>query len=299
MNKFFTALSLSALLTLAIGCADTTPQATVPDTRITYSNLAEDEVQQELAAVMTEAGISEARQAVFFDHVNQFNGAVSPEALTQGFETRDFLTPKYDPYDLQEEWEAAYPLFLGYNCRITAYGLFGDFVNIPADAPVQADTVLLDLSALEVDPSAFPRDLRGFSVLFSSVPTTATKDVATHVTALQENWAERGITFRENDKASLITVLFHAAEEENNSLFIGHTGILFPQSDGSLLFVEKLAFQQPYQYTRFPDRTALSDYMMLKYDTDVGQPTAPPFIMENDQLMEGYRPTPAVESAAS
>lgn len=41
---------------------------------------------------------------------------------------------------------------------------------------------------------------------------------------------------------------------------------------------------------RFAGRTALSDYLMRKYDTSWGQDTASPFIMENDKLMDGWRP---------
>lgn len=39
---------------------------------------------------------------------------------------------------------------------------------------------------------------------------------------------------------------------------------------------------------RFAGRTALSDYLMRKYDTSWGQNTASPFIMENDKLMDGW-----------
>ena len=45
-----------------------------------------------------------------------------------------------------------------------------------------------------------------------------------------------------------------------------------------------------YRLLRFADRTALSDYLMGKYDTSWGQDTASPFIMENDKLMDGWRP---------
>ena len=54
----------------------------------------------------------------------------------------------------------------------------------------------------------------------------------------------------------------------------------------------KDAFQEPYRMLRFADRTALSDYLMGKYDTSWGQDTASPFIMENDKLMDGWRPNP-------
>ena len=36
----------------------------------------------------------------------------------------------------------------------------------------------------------------------------------------------------------------------------------------------------------------ISDYLMEKYDTAWGQDTTHSFIMENDELMDGYRPNP-------
>lgn len=79
--------------------------------------------------------------------------------------------------------------------------------------------------------------------------------------------------------------------EDENELFIGHAGVLFHIGD-EMYFVEKIAFQEPYQVTKIPSRQALSDYLMTKYDVATDQPTASPFIMENNQLLEGYRPNP-------
>ena len=39
-------------------------------------------------------------------------------------------------------------------------------------------------------------------------------------------------------------------------------------------------------------KTEITDYLMEKYDTAWGQDTTRPFIMENDELMDGYRPNP-------
>ena len=68
-------------------------------------------------------------------------------------------------------------------------------------------------------------------------------------------------------------------------LFIGHVGVLLTADDGTLYFVEKVAFQEPYRLLHFADRTELSDYLMGKYDVSWGQNTAQPFIMENGELM--------------
>ena len=86
--------------------------------------------------------------------------------------------------------------------------------------------------------------------------------------------------------------------EEESLLFVGHVGVLLTAEDGTLHFVEKVAFQEPYRMLRFADRTALSDYLMGKYDTSWGQDMASPFIMENDEFMDGWRPTPDRKSSA-
>ena len=75
-------------------------------------------------------------------------------------------------------------------------------------------------------------------------------------------------------------------------LFVGHVGVLLTAEDGTLYFVEKVAFQEPYRLLRFADRTALSDYLMGKYDASWGQSTAHPFIMENGKLMNRRRTNP-------
>ena len=134
-----------------------------------------------------------------------------------------------------------------------------------------------------------------FFALFTEVPTTNTKDINTHLQAMQRAWKERGITFRykgDPTKASLISAVFHSQiTPEENMLFVGHVGVLVPY-EGKLLFIEKLAFQEPYQAIIFANRTELSDYLMNRYDVEWEQPNAIPFIMENDSLMDGYRPNP-------
>jgi len=124
-------------------------------------------------------------------------------------------------------------------------------------------------------------------------------EIERHVQTVQEEWASRGVAFRENERIRLITVFFHdKPTEEESLLFVGHVGVLLTAEDGTLYFVEKVAFQEPYRMLRFADRTALSDYLMGKYDTSWGQDTASPFIMENDRLMDGWRPNPDSRSSA-
>ena len=224
------------------------------------------------------------------------------EWLTDGFEEAELLYTKYDPYAMQDEWTAKNGTFPGYNCRITAMNLFGDFLSVSADSQINAgeDVLFVDEETLKTDPDALGgSSLADFRALYSSMKAEDTTEIKRHVQTVQEEWASRGVTFRENERIRLTTVFFHdKPTEEESLLFVGHVGVLLTAEDGTLYFVEKVAFQEPYRMLRFADRTALSDYLMGKYDTSWGQDTASPFIMENDELMDGWRPNPDSRSSA-
>lgn len=259
---------------------------------IRFSNLKSQDAIDKVIEIMTSADISLERQKVFLTHIDQFNSIINSNTkLASNFENYNPNAAKYDPYELQDQWNTASPDFMGYNCRITAFGLFRDFLSIDTSSEIRDDIIMMDLVALEEDPSVLvgKNDKKAFSVFYSTVPTTLTKDTHTHVENLQKDWKNRGIAFLPNERASLISVVMHDSfSEDDNYLFIGHIGVLF-DFENKLYFVEKMAFQEPYQVTEFTTRSQLSDYLMAKYDVSYGQPTASPFIMENDMLMEGYR----------
>ena len=230
---------------------------------------------------------------------NQTAGAKA-NLVPEGFVTIDSLLPKYDEVAIQTDWTAKYPAFQGYNCRLTSFTLLRDLIAFPDKkfASKGEDEVLfIDRESLRNAPKKLftPAEENDFFALFTEVPTTNTKDINTHLQAMQRAWKERGISFRykgDPTKASLISAVFHSQiTPEENMLFVGHVGVLVPY-EGKLLFIEKLAFQEPYQAIIFANRTELSDYLMNRYDVEWEQPNAIPFIMENDQLMEGYRPNP-------
>lgn len=249
-----------------------------------YSNLVDTDAQEKVDALLADAGISVARREVFRNHVVQFNDSVDTAVLQSGFASGDLLSPKYDAYELQEQWAAVHPNFNGYNCRITAFSLLADFLNVGKDGDIRADELFMDQESLQQDPSALQKksEKNAFLRLFSSVPTEDTTDQTVHVQTIQKDWQERKIAFAESEKCSLITVWFHDRwSETENELSIGHAGVLLNCDDG-LYFVEKLAFQEPYQVTKFQNREELQQYLLKKYDTAWGQDTAHPFVMEND-----------------
>ena len=294
LNQQITALVLCTLLGVSIfaGCGVAEQRPALD--RIEYTNLNDRASRELLQELLSDAGVSDGRIQGFFCRVGHFNDSVKQEWLTDGFEEAGLLYTKYDPYTMQDEWTAKNGTFPGYNCRITAMSLFGDFLSVSADSQIHAgeDVLFVDKETLKTDPDALGgSSLADFCALYSSMKTEHTTEIKRHVQAVQEEWASRGVIFRENERIRLITVFFHdKPTEEESLLFVGHVGVLLTAEDGTLYFVEKVAFQEPYRMLRFADRTALSDYLMGKYDTSWGQDTASPFIMENDKLMDAKSP---------
>ena len=264
--------------------------------KIEYTNLNDSGSRELLQELLSDAGVSDGRIQGFFRRVDHFNDSVKQEWLTDGFEEAGMLYTKYDPYTMQDEWTAKNGTFPGYNCRITAMNLFGDFLSVSADSQINAgeDVLFVDEETLKTDPDALGgSSLADFRALYSSMKAEDTTEIKRHVQTVQEEWASRGVIFRENERIHLITVFFHdKPTEEESLLFVGHVGVLLTAEDGALYFVEKVTFHEPYRLLRFADRTELSDYLMGKYDVSWGQDTARPFIMENGELMEGWRANP-------
>lgn len=78
--------------------------------------------------------------------------------------------------------------FPGYNCRITAFSLFGDFVTVGANQPNTQgeDALFLDLETLSADSSVLCGDSTAkFCALFAPVNAANSTDVTEQVKALQ------------------------------------------------------------------------------------------------------------------
>ena len=286
---------LAAVSLMLAGLSGCGGHAEPPLEAAAYSNLTDAASRGLLSESLADSGISENRVSILLDRVDQFNASVKNEWLTEGFESGAPTDTKYDPYEMQELWTEKNGSFPGYNCRITAFSLFGEFITAGADQPETQgeDALFLDLETLTADPAVLCGDSTSkFCALFAPVTAADTTEVADQVKALQAGWSERGISF-EDSSARLISVVLHDRfSDTDNTLFIGHVGVLLPAEDGSLYFIEKVAFQEPYRLVKIQNRTELSDYLMEKYDTAWGQDTTRPFIMENNELMDGYRPNP-------
>lgn len=305
-NYIYIAVALVLIITTTLGCRNNRQQHNSSDeaqgsNSVSYSNLLDKQAQEEVSKAMTDAGIAPENVASFLQNVKQFNDAIEGHGLVpNGFVKLDSILPHYDEAAIQTHWDKKYPQFAGYNCRITSYDLMRDFIAVDQPADEHPTTLIFDEEALDnCGRTLFsPVERRAFRNLFAPVSTPYEKDIDKHLKNIQDYWQRRGIRFiHKNDptKASLISVVMHSAiTPEESFLFVGHVGVLVPVGN-QLLFIEKLAFQIPYQAIRFNNRSELNDYLMRMYDTEWGQATASPFLMENDELLEGYRPNPVKE----
>ena len=117
------------------------------------------------------------------------------------------------------------------------------------------------------------------------MPAADSTDVDEQAQTLQAGWATRGVAFSDSPARLISVVLHDKFSDTENTLFVGHVGVLLPVEDGSFCLIEKVAFQEPYRLVKLQNRAELRDYLMAKYDTSWGQDTTRPFIMENDSLM--------------
>ena len=167
-------LALCALMIFATapGCGKqekpTTEQPALET--VEYSNLTDEDSRKQLSELLSNAGIEGSRSTALMDRVEQFNARVKSEWLTDGFESAAPTDTKYDPYEMQDEWTAANGTFPGYNCRITAFGLFSEFITAGADQPETQgeDSLFTDLETIDANPDALCGDsISKFCALFA------------------------------------------------------------------------------------------------------------------------------------
>lgn len=254
-----------------------------------YSNLVDAKSQKEVRKAMLDAGLSRKNVDAWLADVKTYNKTIKNTGLVKKGFKKMTKSPQYDENKIMELWSKKNDLFIGYNCRITAFDLMKDKIKVDENAKANPTELFMDQDALKNAPKKkfTKKQTATFEKLFSTVNTEYTTDVDTHVKKMKKSLKAKGVTISKKTKASLITVVFHSSfGKEENELFVGHAGVLVPTRNGKFLFVEKLSFSLPYQVIKFDNRKQLYQYLMGMYDTQWGQKEAKPFIMENTRRMK-------------
>ena len=252
-----------------------------------YSNLVDQESRDRVSNALKNAGLKDEKIKAFFAAVDEYNNAVGKDNLVQKMTTIDKAFPSLDTDKLVDAWldKGGY---VGRNCRITAYSLMGDFISVGNQTPGDTTMLFSDFDAIKAKQIFEGEAKKKYDALFSYIDvknTHDTKELAKEITA---SWDKRGVSFQ-NNKMHMISV-FMTMDDGKNKVqeFIGHTGILLSEGK-NYLFIEKLAFELPYQVEEFHNLQEVNDYLMRCYDKDADGLTAKPIIFEDNHVMNEYR----------
>ena len=256
--------------------------------KILYNNLVTKKSKDDLRRVFASTDIDSQKVDRFFGQVDFFNKNVSKDLLVKEDYQRADKAKDYDVYAMQDQLYKKNPEFTGINCRITTFGLVSDKIDINV-------TSNPNMSVVEIDNTSFSNskldtlddgEIKKFNKFYSAIPTENKNDQEYQIQKIKNFWKENGITFHENNSYKIISVFeFSNIDENNNELFVGHTGLLFTLDDGRLMLVEKLAFTAPYQVVIFENENNLYDYLMELYDFSNDEYPIKPIIFKNDKIL--------------
>lgn len=170
------------------------------------------------------------------------------------------------------------------NCRMTVMLLAGDLIRYDSvEEKYTGDYLMFDMDAIEnkKEYGILKDKERLFTTMFGEMPISG--DGFTE--SLSDRWNQHGIKV-DSEKCSIISILFKAYEREE--AFVGHTGILIDCRDNrdvssNYIFVEKIAFGDPFKITLLKDKNELIDLLSQRADYYVedGDPT--PVVYCNSQ----------------
>ncbi|MBQ4467231.1 MAG: DUF4300 family protein [Firmicutes bacterium] len=223
------------LLLILTGCGETEKAA--PETY----DLTEDNLQ-EVTDILEGAGLSNVD--TFKEWVTEYLEGIPDDPETSGFSDSD--------------------------CRMNVMLLTGDQISYDNVKDEYDGTYLMfDLDAIENQEGyEILRDKEKlFWTMFGEMPIPE----GGLSEALPSSWKEHGISF-DNDKASIISVVL--TTYEGDAAFVGHTGVLVDKGDG-YLFIEKIAFSEPYKVTELARPEDILDIFSSRpdYFSEDGQNT--------------------------
>ena len=252
---------------------------------VTFSNLTSEEDQAELSRDLEKAGIKESYIKEYLAYVTIYN-ETAPESVLTGWNTLDKVN--YDPYEINEVWVEKYPDFAGVCCRMVAFTLLRDDILVNnKDFPITpAWPLAFDMDSFEMMPAKYMTDenLKTFESFYAPIPTSLSTDKEVQKKVLEQAIADRGIQFNNSELKFIGLVAHNTVDESEPFLFLDHAGVIY-EKNGSVYLLEKLAFQEPYQWIEFPSEEEIIKYFEAKYNLDTTGTMAEPIYMINDTLL--------------
>lgn len=248
------------------------------DDTIMYTNLSSDETKDELKNALLDKGLNEGDVDSFMSNLDTYNESADTSELASSF-TKYSDDVAYN--NSIDKFTEKNPDFLGINCRITTFSLMKNSMDVNKELEDKSSVLDFDKKAIS-DKSLLSEDeMKKFITYYA--PINVKDEKANYEDLITKEFSERGIKFN-NDKIKVISVYLNSKDEiDGNILFIGHTGLMY-ENQGKFYFLEKLSFQEPYQLLKFNSKKEIHDYLMKKYNQDMGEGTHEAIITENDKI---------------
>lgn len=248
------------------------------DDTIMYTNLAKDKTKDELKKTLSDKGLNDEDISAFIKNLDEYNESADANELASDFTKYNDEVAYYNSMDKFAEKN---PDFLGVNCRITTFSLIKNSLDIAKEIEDKSSVLDFDKKAINDKNLLNEGELKKFITYYA--PININDDKAKYEDLIMKEFNERGIKFK-NDDVKVVSVYLNSNDEiDGNILFIGHTGLMY-EDQGKVYFLEKLSFQEPYQLLKFNSKKDLYDYLMKKYNQDMGENTHEAIITENDKV---------------
>lgn len=248
------------------------------DDTIMYTNLSSDETKDELKNALLDKGLNEGDVDSFMSNLDTYNESADTSELASSF-TKYSDDVAYN--NSMDKFTEKNPDFLGINCRITTFSLMKNSMDVNKELEDKSSVLDFDKKAISDKSLLSEDDMKKFITYYA--PINVKDEKANYEDLITKEFSERGIKFN-NDKVKVISVYLNSNDEiDGNILFIGHTGLMY-ENQGKYYFLEKLSFQEPYQLLKFNSKKEIYDYLMKKYNQDMGEGTHEAIITENDKV---------------
>ena len=240
------------------------------------THLGGEETIDEITNELEDAGLSNLTD--FQNWVSDFAKTAGKTAgLKDSWEELSKLD--FDSSKTMDGWEKNHD-YSDSDCRMTAFLLMdGILESQEVEEKYDGTYLMFDMEA--IDSVARYEKLKNKRALFTTIfGDKVIADGENPKDKLGEIWKQYGIKVN-NDKASLLSLVIY--DPDFKTIFVGHTGVLVT-TDNGLLFVEKIAFEQPYQATRVNDMKELMGVLAKRGEYFGEQGESGPYVYVNGEF---------------
>ena len=276
-NKTQTAIKLSAVIMvismMLSACEETVQKQKMPVATYMGGNNTITEVCEELSR----AGAS---------HVDTFQewAADFADSAGKSAELEDVWSNpekmKADIGKCMDGWEQNHD-YSDADCRMTAFLLLDGILHAESTEDNYEGTYLMfDTEAIDnADRYEIIKENKDmFTTLYGEKSVTDDKHPET---TFSDSWKQYGFQI-DSDRISLFSIVIY--DQYSDVIFVGHTGILIKYND-YYLFVEKIAFEQPYQATKVHTMDELLNILSLRPEYFGEEGEAGPYVYNNGEYI--------------